>query len=878
MMDLLLKLLGVWREQAGHIVDVRPTYHGDVPAWLVFLVAVGLVGITFWLYRRTAQYITPGRRYTLAALRAGFLCLLLLLTLHPVLSITVAGAMRQTMVVLIDTSGSMGLEELRSEAADQQRAAIAQGQLEPTKGLKQEFKARPQERTPRLELARAALKNPKLDLVNRLENTYELAPMTFDRTVRDIPVARPTQKEQSTAGQAGWSFAVVIALLAVVGGAVLAALLNPRAVGMTVAGAGVLVLAVSVIALVYLERAKKQVPPEAARDRLEWVGKIPKADGSATALGDTLRDAIYRKRGQDLAGVLLITDGGHNAGANPLKAAELAKAEGLPLYIYGVGITQPKDVIVSSVFAPDLTFVRDEVPVAVRVSAQGMKGQSGKLVLRLGDKQVDEKEVALEDGEQTVNLKFTPGEVGDFALTASIDPRPEELIRENNTARAQVRVVDGRIKVLQIEQLPRWEFKYIQAMLLRDRRVEYKCVLLDADPQVTEVPNTPYLKQLPVKVGELAAYDLVIVGDVDPRRVSPAFITSLSEFVSRAGGSLMMVAGKRFAPVAYRKTAIEKMLPVEFDAATIDRFRATADKPIRLEITDAGKAANMLRLADKDTDSAQRWKELPPVYWTARVARPKPAAEVLVVDGDPSKSSRYGKMPVIALQQYGLGHVLYVGTDNTWRWRKNMFEQDHTRLWGQMIERMAMPHLLGAAKRTQLSTDKQVYAAGDRVTVFARLYKDKDFEPVTEPAVKAFYAPRDAAAAASEGQREVVLRPLPDQPGMYRGEFVSSAPGNFRLHVETDASTATDFSVSNQTLELTQTALNEPLLREMAAQSGGGFFREEDLHGLPAKIEKLAQVKRTTFEVEFAFTPLYFMLLLGLVTAEWIVRKLCQLK
>ena len=41
---------------------------------------------------------------------------------------------------------------------------------------------------------------------------------------------------------------------------------------------------------------------------------------------------------------------------------------------------------------------------------------------------------------------------------------------------------------------------------------------------------------------------------------------NLGEFVSRFGGSFLMVAGKRFSPNAWRNTPVEQILPVEFDA------------------------------------------------------------------------------------------------------------------------------------------------------------------------------------------------------------------------------------------------------------------------------------------------------------------------
>jgi hypothetical protein len=257
----------------------------------------------------------------------------------------------------------------------------------------------------------------------------------------------------------------------------------------------------------------------------------------------------------------------------------------------------------------------------------------------------------------------------------------------------------------------------------------------------------------------------------------------------------------------------------------------------------------------------------------AKVSRPKPAAEVLLVDPDPARESRFGKMPVVAAQQYGLGQVLYVGTDNTWRWRKNVGDTYYTTLWGQIAQRVSLPRLLGGSKRTQLTTDRQNYLTGDRVTVYARLY-GVGFEPVQEAAVQGVYGLKEGHSVKSE----VTLRPIPEQPGLYRAEFVAPAPGNYQFFIQPDLNTPLDFNVVAPQFELGETAMNETLLREMAAASGGAFFREEDLHRLPETISAKTERVRSPLEVEVWSSPLYFLLLLGVVTMEWLLRKRSQLK
>ena len=313
-------------------------------------------------------------------------------------------------------------------------------------------------------------------------------------------------------------------------------------------------------------------------------------------------------------------------------------------------------------------------------------------------------------------------------------------------------------------------------------------------------------------------------------------------------------------------------MPVELETLDIGTS-ALANRPVKLELTPSGKASPMLRLSDRELDSAARWTAMPPVYWVAKVARAKPAADVLVVDPDPTKGSRYGKMPVLAMQQYGLGQVLYLGTDNLWRWRRNAGDIYHSMIWGQMVQRMALPHLLGASKRTQLTADQKKYTTGQRITIFARLYTE-GYEPMTEPQVRGLFVERGSTLPP----RDVILRPIPGQNAMYRGEIVAPAPGSFEFSVAHDPATKLDLTVEDPKQELAETAMNRALLEQMAAASGGGFFREEDLYQLPQKIAGKSERIKSKMEVEIWSQPVYFLLMLGVVTVEWILRKVSQLK
>jgi hypothetical protein len=830
MNDLFLKLLGVPAEQVSRIADSRLRFRGDVdPVWIIFA-AAALGVMVFLMYRKTAPDVSPVKKYVLAALRTVFLVLILLLLLRPVLRFEFEGSVRRELVMLLDTSTSMKIEDPRSDADDLKRVALIKGPLDPIKGLKQELaKSAGMEKIARLDLYKTALKSDKLNLLPRLAKDYNVDTFSFDAAVNEIAAGsfRHTARES--------------------------------------------------------EPSK-----ESPLFNTPWLDKI-EAKGQTTSLGDAIRAIVARKRGQPMAGVVLVTDGANNSGSDPRAAAALAKDARVPLFIYGVGIERPKNLIVGNVFAPEVSFIKDEVPVTVRVKSQGVPRAKVALMLVSADgsaEKVDEKDVTFEgDSEPAVSLKVTPKVKGEFTLKAvaeAADTSITELSKDDNESSQPLRVIDSKIKVLLVEQAPRWEFKYLMALLMRDRRVDLKVVLLEGSPGLAQTPDSPYLEKVPQDKRELYKFDLIILGDVDPTKAfTEGHLEAVEEFVTKFGGGLAVVAGKRSAPWTYRKTALEKMLPVELEAGGPTGISAAGgaeevnDKPIKLELTAAGKRAPMLRLSADEAESAGLWAKLPPIYWVAPVARAKPAAEVLLVDPTPARSTRYGKMPVVAVQQFGMGQVMFIGTDNTWRWRKNKGDEQYITLWGQVIQRLALPHLLGASKRTQLTLDKKEYVTNEKVQLFARLYTDA-YAPITQDKVKAFVSesgPDDPRA------REVLLRPLPDQPGMYRGEFIApDKAAQYKLFVELDKATQIDLSVSEPKMEPGENALHVELLDAMAKTTGGKLVREEDLYTLPDLIKAEAPVIRSNLEVEFWTSPLYYLVMLLVVSAEWVIRKMVQLK
>ena len=778
--------------------------------WAIPL-AIALSLGAVYSYRRIAREFPGTRPILLSSLRIALFLLLLLLFLRPTLGFNVESVARKSLVLLIDASASMRIEDVRISPDDKKRSAIALGRLDPTLGLKQEL---PRDASglnvSRIKLIRSALADNQVNLLSRLQKEFDLRVVTFGQRNASVDTSADASKPSAA---------------------------KPNA-----------------------------AKPNAWIDSLDAVAPL-------TATGDAIREVIAGSRGQQLGGIIVVTDGVINSGLPGSSAAVLAKQEGVPLFPWGVGVSDVRDINVADLFTPEVAFKDDTVRVTVRVRNRGLGGESATLKLKLGDELAAQQPIELDRaGEQSVVLQFAPRKKGDFTLSASIDPRDDEAVKDNNTASQHLRVVDGKLKVLYVEQSPRWEFHYLQAQLARDRRVEAKFFVVEADPAIAG-RDTPYLSRFPTTREDLFQYDLIIVGDVPPSALGPEGPAWLEEYVSKLSGGVLMIAGHRNAPSAFFDTPIGKLLPIEKGSS--DRRGLAAepadDKPIIPELTVDGKQNPLMRLAEDPATSQKMWAARRPLYWAYGASRAKPATEVLMQFADAKIGGRGARSPLIAIQQYGAGTVAFVGTDNTWRWRAEGGEPVYTAFWGQMVQRLALPHFLGVSPRIRLSTERRDYSVFDKVAVLARLY-DQTFKPLNEPTVPA------TCQSASGVKSAVVLRAVNDQPGMYRAEFQASELGQYQFWVDRDPQTTLDISVSESKLEFAETAMSKGTLEQMASISAGSFVREEDLSRLPELIQSKNEWVKTRVDIELALTPPYFVLLVLVASAEWYLRKKVELK
>ncbi len=272
--------------------------------------------------------------------------------------------------------------------------------------------------------------------------------------------------------------------------------------------------------------------------------------------------------------IVLFSDGQTTEGEPLSKAAELAARKGVPLFTVGLGSPEPaRDIELTELLVDDVVFVDDAVRFQAKLLSRGFKGET--VVVRLKEletgardpaaaRDLESKEFeAPADGEpKRVELVYHPKTFGERTYILEVEPRPRELQTDNNRIERAVSVRKEKLKVLLVDTMPRYEYRYLKNYLERDETIDLNVVLLSSDPAYSDQDRSA-LPTFPTSKDALFAYDVVIIGDADAGGLAQLQMQNLAEFVSGNGGGVLFIAGDLFDPLSYHGTPLEVLLPVE---------------------------------------------------------------------------------------------------------------------------------------------------------------------------------------------------------------------------------------------------------------------------------------------------------------------------
>ena len=598
-------------------------------------------------------------------------------------------------------------------------------------------------------------------------------------------------------------------------------------------------------------------------------------EGRTSDLSGALDETIKRSSGMPLSAIVLATDGAANVPSDISNTLRELRARDIAVFTIGVGDTaKPLDAELTRINMPRRVLAGSRVNIETFVGLSGYSETKVLLGVKEDGRTIKTEEFNVRGNDtQAINLDITPATPGVHRYTVEITPLDGEITVDNNKQDALVDVVEGPLRLLYVEGEPRWELgKIREALRLNEKNLvlislqrtgENKFYRQGIGNQVELVTGFPKTEE------ELFSYDGLVLGSVDAAFFSPDQLRSIEAFVARRGGGLLALGGRlAFDGGKYKGTPLDDLVPLVLTGGPVDEANSYA--PVyKVSLTGAGQAHPITRLNDDRAANQKIWNDLPPVSISEPLLNVKPGAVVLLearrVDGSGAN------VPLLVQQRYGRGQTLALTASDTWRWRMRMDAKNnsHETFWRQLLRYVVS----STPQQIEVSAAKDVYSMDDTVNIVADL-RDKKFNAVGDA---------HATARVTKPSGATVDVPLTfttlNNANIYTGEFKADELGQHRIELAgTSASLGqlnaqANVLVSDLNREYYSAAQNSDLLKRIAAETGGKYYAPAQVQSLLDDLTYRQTPYSERVTKDLWDMPVNFVLLIGLLSAEWFLRK-----
>ncbi len=659
-------------------------------------------------------------------------------------------------------------------------------------------------------------------------------------------------------------------------------------------------------------------------DQVEESPQGASPEKAQTDLASSLQYILDNTSRESLAGVLLLSDGRHNAGNLPEDSLRTLASQNSPLSAIPIGgHLGPIDISLLSLNAPESIYLDDRVVIKASAKLDGLLGKKVKAELLSDGQVIDEHIIEVSDVNFRTEIRFvhTPKEKGILDYQVRLEPDEREIFKDNNSWDFKVAITDDRTNVLLVDSYPRWEFRYLRNLFYgRDKSVHLQYVLLNPDEiqssnnqapvaaSVTRKFGDAEATRLPANPDEWGLFDVIILGDISPTAISVREWSAIEEAVTKRGAMLVCVAGQRFMPHAYDNKVLAKLLPIKYTPST-QAALSSPEESYRIALTSTGRVHPVTSQSSSRMLNAERWASFPSMTWRYVGDGIKEGAEVLAyaqpfgtaspnqsdiaANGSPdsvenaikqlaNQKNYEAENALISTVRVGLGKVLMMNFDQTWRFRYGVGDTYHHRFWGQVTRWGAGENLRAGNEQVRIGTDRLSYTPGDEISVTAKILDD-DHRPIT-----------DAKVYASVYRYEKrVLRQkmsyLPNSSGIYKtsitglgteGEYTIQLEGKtvdkaITKYPEGPEEIATELVVLNtrNPIELAELTADRDFLNRATRMTNGKIAELWDLETLLDAFGAPKEVLTERRDVTLWDRWYLLLLFLGLLTTEWILRR-----
>ena len=577
-------------------------------------------------------------------------------------------------------------------------------------------------------------------------------------------------------------------------------------------------------------------------------------DIDTTNLGTNIEHAlaVLSHRSNSASTIILLTDGNYTLGNNPLYSETVNQSK---IYSIGIGDTADiPDLLITDIRANKIVYQNQPTEIEVYVASRGFNDQRVPLSLINEGNVLQVKDVRINEVDKSTTVKFqvTPKKTGVIQYSLNLKILPQETIKKNNRNMIAVEVLKGKVQVGLIASNPDYDLKFLHLLLNDLEDINLHSSIQTTGGKVFFNQPETVLDSLDVMV--LYNYHLQSI-------YSERSLNILDQLNTRRIPTLI-VLGKKISDS--QRKIYNKIIPL----------KSVQNAPLALETqampTVEGKISPLLNIFDNDEAMRRFWSLCPPItYPYSDISFMSPVTVLL--ETDKQAINRKEKMPVMVVQETRSKKNIFLFGSGFWRWHFMLAEDQYYNTgWKSILKNMIRWLDTDVSdKSVIISVPKKNYQIGENVLVNTQVY-DGSFKVINDALIRTEI---EGPSATFEIESEFI------QDGRYEGSFVPIAPGKYQIIAEAwrndlkIGEDRKDVYINAVNKEFLHTNQNDQFLKKLSAKTGGYYFSEQEALEVLKYLEYKQNLNQESETIEIWNRLPSLILIIVLLTIEWIIRK-----
>lgn len=552
-------------------------------------------------------------------------------------------------------------------------------------------------------------------------------------------------------------------------------------------------------------------------------------------LNKGIQHVIQEHEGRNLAGIILVSDGIYNSGLSPLYTPVR-----MPIYAIGIGDSIARvDLVLKNVAFNKVAYQGNKFPIRAQVLLQGLQNQEVVVSVSKNGKSISTLQKNSADKSfLDFDFQLDATEKGIQRYDISVKPVDAESNKRNNAASVFIEVVEGKKKIVMIAPAPHPDVKAMKTVVEKNSNYEFVLHIpgiAEADPALLTAGGA-----------ELYIFHQVVDQFGKTSRLFSELYKSKSSVMLMIGGNTNLRQLQQFD------------IPIQFES-----FNGQWD-----DVTPV--INNSFRDFGFSENSNGVLARYPPADVPFGKFSYPPSASVLLYQRIGSITT---DRPMLMTWPDNNRKIAVMIGEGMWRWRLNEFADTGNTLFFDELFSKLIQYLstLEDKRKFRAFPLQNEFSDSEPVVIESQVYNDL-FELVYGNTIR---------IEVRNEKGEVSNYSYVTSPGSSRYRIGGLKEGIYRFKASTTVNNNTEevngqFLVKSQNLEAQNLTADFGLLRKLATETGGKFYKADQVSDLT---NNLNQTKvASLIHSEETFNQLInlkwvFFLLLALISAEWFLRK-----